>query len=63
LVYEQAVVQLPQWPASVAKFTSQPFEASPSQSPKPELQLMWQVLAVQLAVPFVALQAVVQLPQ
>jgi hypothetical protein len=30
---EHAVVQLEQWVASVLRFTSQPFEASPSQLP------------------------------
>ena len=44
--------------------TSQPLEATPSQLPKPELQLAtWQVLAEQVAVALGRLHAAPQAPQ
>src|SRR5512140_3605744 len=59
----QTVPQAPQWPASPLRFTSQPFVGSLSQSANPGLQVIPHRPAVQVAVPFVELQAVPQAPQ
>lgn len=53
----------PQFERLLERLVSQPFETLLSQLSKPWLQLMPQVLLLQLAVPFVELQALVQLPQ
>src|SRR5437016_4825382 len=44
---EQATLQPPQLSGSTAKLVSQPLLASPSQSPKPFWQTIWQAPATQ----------------
>ena len=56
-------LQLPQWLVSVLRLRSQPFAALRSQLPKPLLQLIEQLPALQLAMPPVELQTVPQPPQ
>jgi hypothetical protein len=58
-----ALVQLPQRVGSVFRFVSQPLAVLPSQLAKPVLQVMPQTPALHEAVPFVALHALLQLPQ
>jgi len=56
--------QLPQWLRLVLKLASQPLpRASPSQLPKPDVQVMPQAPPEQVAVPLAELQAPPQLPQ
>ena len=57
------VGQVPQCVALVCRLTSQPFARLLSQSAKPALQLIPQTLPAQLAVPFVPLHVIAQLPQ
>ena len=57
------VGQVPHCPGVVLRLTSHPLAALLSQSPKPALQLIPQTLPAQVAVPFVLLHTVVQLPQ
>ena len=57
------VGQVPQCPGVVLRFTSHPFAALLSQSPKPAVQVIPQTVPAQVAVPFVLLHTVVQLPQ
>ena len=62
-VVEQTPAQVPQCKGSVVVLISQPLATLLSQLAKPAAQLMPQVLAAQLAVPFVVLQTFVQVPQ
>jgi hypothetical protein len=50
----------PQWPASVFRLISQPFDTLPSQLPYPLLQLMPHTPVAHVAVPFVALHTTPQ---
>lgn len=59
----QALPQPPQCSTLPFKFASQPFCTAPSQLPKPALQPMVQLPAVQPGVPLVPLQALPQVPQ
>ena len=63
LVVGHAMRQAPQWVVLVFVFVSQPFVTSPSQSAQPALQAMWQVEAVQVAVPLVRSHALAHAPQ
>ena len=63
LVELHAPAQLLQCSGSALRFVSQPFPARLSQFPYPTLHAIPHCPAVQLAVPFVALQAVLQVPQ
>jgi len=63
LAYVQAVAQLPQCAALVASAVSQPLPKFASQLPYPAVQAMPQTPPVQLAVPLIAPQTVLQLPQ
>lgn len=58
-----ARAQLPQWPAVVPRFVSQPLETSPSQFPNPVAQAIWQTEFKHDGVPFVALHPLPQEPQ
>jgi hypothetical protein len=60
---EHTVVQMPQWFGSFLRSASQPSETSALQLEKPDKQVMPQAPAVQLAVPWFVLHAVVQLEQ
>jgi hypothetical protein len=62
-VASQAVLHAPQFATSVSRFTSQPFDASPSQLANPGLQTMPHVPEEHVAVPFVASHAVPHAPQ
>jgi hypothetical protein len=55
--FEQAVPHAPQLPMSLPRLVSQPLETSPSQLPKPELQLIEQVLPEQDGTPPALLHA------
>ena len=57
------VGQVPQCAGVVLRFTSHPLPALLSQSPKPAVQVIPQAVPAQVAVPFVLLHTVVQLPQ
>lgn len=59
----QAAPHDPQWLVLLDRLVSQPFTTLPSQFPKPELQVMPQDPATQLAVPLAVLQAAPQAPQ
>ena len=63
LLVLQAAEQAPQLPTLVLVFVSQPFPTLLSQFPYPALHATPQCPALQLAVPFVPLQAVLQAPQ
>ena len=59
----QPAPQAPQLAVLVFRFTSQPVDAKPSQSPNPPLQAMAHVLLEHDGVPFVPLQEAPQVPQ
>jgi hypothetical protein len=63
LVASQTAAHAAQFAGSVCVFTSQPFARDASQSAKPASQVMPQVADVHVAVPFVALHALMQAPQ
>jgi hypothetical protein len=62
-VEPHTVPHVPQFERLLERVVSQPFETLLSQLPNPALQVIPQLPVVQLAVPFVELQALVQLPQ
>jgi hypothetical protein len=62
-VASQALAQAPQLAASTARFVSQPLAGSPSQSPKPALQLGLQAPALHVVDPFGLTHALPQAPQ
>ncbi len=59
---EQGAAHAPQCETFVARFTSQPLAAFPSQSAKPGLQVIPQVPPEQIAVPLVELQTLLHEP-
>lgn len=59
----QTLPQVLQLLTLIFRFASQPLATLASQSPKPGVQVMPHVPVLQVAVPFVLLQAVVQAPQ
>jgi len=58
-----ALPHAPQFDASAFMFVSQPFEASPSQSPRPAKHCVAQVPPAQVGVPPVPLHALLHAPQ